>query len=134
MNDNRFAVEDRTAESRYVLLDRGESAGGPGGSVGTDDPGAADGSASEIGEESYLDVTGDGATERIMYHTAVDEAYGGQGLASVLVRFAVEHTISAGMKVVPVCPYVAAWVKKHPEYAEHIVEATPNHLAALRAG
>ncbi len=104
-------------ESRYVLVDRGEG-----------------GAASQvIGEESYAEVTGAAGTERIFYHTAVSPDYSGQGLASVLVRAAVDHTISLGHSVVPVCPYVVTWFKKHSEYAEHEVTATPEHLDALRA-
>ncbi len=116
MPEERFAVENRSVESRYVLLD-----------------GEAEHGSAEIGEESYLDYPAEGATQRIMYHTGVSEQYGGLGLASVLVRAAVEDTIAAGLKVVPVCPYVAAWLPKHPEYADHVVAKTAEHLEALRA-
>lgn len=115
MTQERFAVEDRPEESRYVLIDRGE-----------------DGSeAGVIGEESYVDVEGDHGTERVFFHTGVSDEYSGQGLASVLVGAAVEQVIAAGSAVVPVCPYVVAWVKKHPEFAEHVVPAGPGHLRAV---
>ena len=116
MPEERFIVENRPAESRYVLLDREAERGND-----------------EIGEESYLDYTADGARQRIMYHTGVSEQYGGLGLASVLVRAAVEDTIADGRQVVPVCPYVVAWLPKHPEYAEHVAPKTAEHLEALRA-
>lgn len=116
MPEKRFYVEDRAAESRYVLLDR-----------------EAEHGQNEIGEESYLDYESDGVTQRIMYHTGVSEQYGGLGLASVLVKAAVEDTIAAGRKVVPVCPYVVAWMPKHPEYADSVIEKTAEHLNALRA-
>lgn len=112
MPDQRFFVEKRTAESRFVLLDR--EAGGD-----------------EIGEESYLDVDLDGTTQRIMYHTEVSKEYGGLGLAALLVRTAVEETISEGYAVVPVCPYVAKWLDKNPDYSESVVAPTPEHLQAL---
>ncbi len=51
-------------------------------------------------------------------HTEVDEAYGGRGLASRLVGFALADVRSSGKRVIPHCPYVAAWIKKHPEYAD----------------
>jgi len=114
--EERFTVEKRPAESRYVLLDHEIENGD-----------------AEIGEESYLDYTAAGTPQRIMYHTGVSEQYGGLGLASVLVRAAVEDTISDGRKIVPVCPYVAAWLPKHPEYAEHVAPKTAEHLGALRA-
>lgn len=116
MTDDRFAVEHRPEESRYVLIDRG-----------------ADGAEQKvIGEESYLDVDADGRPQRIFHHTFVSEEYSGQGLASSLVRAAMDDLTSAGFDVVPVCPYVAAWLPKHPEYADHVVQPTPDHLQALR--
>lgn len=116
MSDQRFDVQHRPDESRYALIDNGED--------GT--------AAKEIGEESYLDIPADNRTERIFYHTLVNEEYGGQGLASRLVRVVVEEAITAGLAVVPVCPYVVQWLQKHSEYAEHVVQATPEHLQALR--
>lgn len=111
MTDDRFEVRHEPERSRYVLLD-GEA---------------------EIGEERYLDVEDADRPERILHHTLVTEEYEGQGLASRLVREVVEDTIAAGRAVVPVCPYVARWVTKHPEYAEHVVEPTPEHYRELKA-
>ncbi|MDP5225931.1 MULTISPECIES: GNAT family N-acetyltransferase [Arthrobacter] len=115
MTQERFTVQDRPGESRYVLLDQGED--------GTQEK--------VIGEESYVDVHDDGASQRVLFHTGVDEEYGGQGLASVLVRAAVDDVIASGFAVVPVCPYVAAWLPKHPEYAEHVVQPHRQHLLAV---
>ncbi|QMU98022.1 N-acetyltransferase [Microbacterium esteraromaticum] len=113
MTDGRFVVRDLPGESRYVLIDRGE-----------------DGTQSkEIGEESYVDV-GD---ERVLFHTGVAEEYGGQGLASTLVRAVVDDSVAAGRSIVPVCPYVAAWLPKHPEYQQHVVERRGEHIAAIKA-
>ncbi|MGJ0204181.1 GNAT family N-acetyltransferase [Leucobacter sp. gxy201] len=116
----RFVVEHRESESRFVLLDRGEH------------PGAEGTAAKEIGEESYA-VTGFGEKpHRILYHTFVDPSYSGQGLASVLVREAVDRSIADGFDIVPVCPYVVKWVAKHDdEYAGNIVKPTSKHLAAI---
>ncbi|HJQ06658.1 MAG TPA: GNAT family N-acetyltransferase [Nocardioides sp.] len=47
-------------------------------------------------------------------HTEVDDAYGGQGLASKLVAFALADVRTQGKRIIPHCPYVAAWIKKHP--------------------
>lgn len=130
MSDQQFEVQHRAEQSRFVLVDRGTGDGGSGDGTGV---------AQEAGEERYLDVEIDGtdgagrAPERIFFHTVVHDAYGGQGLASQLVREAVDQTIAEGRAIVPVCPYVVAWVNKHPEVAEHVVEATPAHLRALRA-
>lgn len=60
----------------------------------------------------------DGAGSRAFTHTEVSDAYAGQGVASGLARFAVEDVRDAGLRLVPYCPYIARWLKKHPEYAE----------------
>jgi hypothetical protein len=49
-------------------------------------------------------------------HTEVDDAYGGQGLASRLVAFALADVRSSGKRIIAHCPYVASWLTKHPEY------------------
>lgn len=51
-------------------------------------------------------------------HTEVDDAYEGQGLASRLVRFALDDVRAAGKRVIPHCPYVARWLTRHEEYAD----------------
>lgn len=69
--------------------------------------------------------------QRIFYHTVVDDAYAGQGLASRLARYALDDTIDAGFPIVPVCPYIAGWLRKHPDYQPHAVPVLPEHLAAV---
>lgn len=87
-----------------------------------------------IGAAHFRDFDGAQGTERIFFHTTVDEEYGGQGLASIMVKFALENTIAAGAKIVAVCPYVKAYVAKHTEYNEHLVAPTPAHLEILPRG
>lgn len=115
MATERFDVQHHPDESRYVLVDHGED-----GSQNT-----------EIGVEQYVDM--DGAAERVFFHTLVSEDYSGQGLASLLVRAAVDDAIASGRAIVPVCPYVARWLPKHPEYADHVVQPAAAHLDAVRA-
>ena len=55
---------------------------------------------------------------RAFVHTEVDPEFGGRGLAGTLVTEALADTRAAGMRIVPYCPYVSAWLKKHPEYEE----------------
>ena len=113
MTEERFTVRHLPDQSRYALIDRG-----------------ADGSQSkEIGEESYVDV-GD---ERVLFHTGVSEEYAGRRLASTLVRAVVDDTIASGHRIVPVCPYVAAWLPKHPEYQDHVADRRDAHVAAIKA-
>lgn len=49
-------------------------------------------------------------------HTEVDDAYGGQGLASKLVGFALDDVREQGQRFVAHCPYVVKWLERHPEY------------------
>lgn len=112
----QFEVRDRTEESRYVLIDKDTTEHDP-----------------VIGQEAYVDVDSDDGIQRVLYHTEVSPAYGGQGLGSFLVKAVVEDTIARGYAVVPVCPYVAKWLPRHPAYAAHVVQPTPAHLRAVEA-
>ena len=84
-----------------------------------------------IGTAQYLAYDGAAEPERIFYHTVVDEEYGGQGLGSKLATFALDSTAAAGLKIVPVCPYIRAFLDRHQEYAPDVVVVGPEHLAAL---
>jgi uncharacterized protein len=84
-----------------------------------------------IGRAHYLPHGNVAEPERIFYHTVVDEGYGGQGLGSKLATFAVESTVAAGLKIVPVCPYINAFLGRHREYAEHVLVVRPEHLDAV---
>lgn len=55
-------------------------------------------------------------------HTEVGDAYAGQGLAGKLVRFALDDVKGRGLAVLPECPYVRAWIAKHPEYVALVPE------------
>ncbi len=48
-------------------------------------------------------------------HTEVDDAYGGQGLGSKLARGALDGARGAGLAVLPPCPFIARYIKKHPQ-------------------
>ena len=50
-------------------------------------------------------------------HTGVPPELGGRGLAAEITKFALDYAQSHGWKVIPQCSYVAAYIKKHPEYA-----------------
>jgi uncharacterized protein len=61
---------------------------------------------------------------RTFPHTEVDDAFQGRGLATILIGEALQQTRDAGLRIVPVCKTVAAYVKKHPELND-VVDA-PN--------
>jgi len=81
------------------------------------------------GFTQYLDRD----AQRVFYHTEVDEAFAGQGLASVLVRQALTETREAGRRVVPVCPYVAKFVQRHEEFADVTDPVTPETVNWLES-
>jgi predicted GNAT family acetyltransferase len=51
-------------------------------------------------------------------HTLVPEAIGGRGVAAELTRFALETARANGWKVVPLCSYAVAYLRRHPEYGD----------------
>lgn len=51
-------------------------------------------------------------------HTYADPAFRGTGAASRLVQHVFDLARSAGLRIVPSCPYIPVWVGRHPEAAE----------------
>ncbi|HEY5962575.1 MAG TPA: GNAT family N-acetyltransferase [Xanthobacteraceae bacterium] len=51
-------------------------------------------------------------------HTEVPYALQGQGIASRLVRGALEAARAEGLKVVPRCSFVSAYIARHPEFGD----------------
>jgi predicted GNAT family acetyltransferase len=64
------------------------------------------------------------ATTWILIHTEVDEGHSGQGIGSAVARFALDDVRAKGGRVVPICPFVAAFIKRHPEYQDLIDHET----------
>jgi predicted GNAT family acetyltransferase len=56
-----------------------------------------------------------------LVHTDVDPKWEGHGVGSALVQGALDDIRVRGLKVRPLCPFVAAYIRRHPEY-EEIVE------------
>jgi predicted GNAT family acetyltransferase len=52
----------------------------------------------------------------IFTHTAVPPADEGKGIGARLVRAALDDARQRGFKIVPACSFVAAFVRRHPEY------------------
>lgn len=105
-NNDTITVVDRPERRRFSVMDAG----------------------TEIGKTQYVDHDG----RRVFFHTEVDEAYGGRGLASDLVRTALETTLSQGLVPVGVCPYVHAWLEKHPDMKAKASEPNESDFGALR--
>lgn len=60
----------------------------------------------------------------LLTHTEVPEAAEGDGHGGALVRAAFDHARREGLRVVPICPFVAAWVERHPDQADLVDRAS----------
>ena len=97
--DDDVKVEHRPDERRYTLLVGGE----------------------EAGELVYRDRGGDVLA---LLHTEVDPAKRRRGLGSQFVAAVLDDIRERGLRVVPICPFVEAYVSAHPAYAG-LVAADP---------
>jgi uncharacterized protein len=52
-----------------------------------------------------------------MVHTEVEPAYEGRGLGSELARAALADVRERGLQLIPACPFISAYLKRHPEAA-----------------
>lgn len=62
----------------------------------------------------YRDAPG----RRIFTHTEVDPAFEGHGVGGVLASAALDDVRRSGLEVVPQCPFIAAYIERHPAYAD----------------
>lgn len=47
-------------------------------------------------------------------HAEIDDAYDGEGLGSKLARHVLDAAREAGLAVLPACPFIARYIKRHP--------------------
>ena len=52
----------------------------------------------------------------LLTHTEVPEAYEGRGIGSHLARHVLDYARTEGYRVQALCPFIAAYVERHPEY------------------
>ncbi len=91
-----------------------------------------DAQISDNRERSRFEVTVEGHVAHADYridgdvitftHTIVPPALEGRGIASRLILHALNDVRARGLRVVPQCPFVAAYIRKHPEWADLLVE------------
>jgi len=62
----------------------------------------------------------DRGDSRVFTHTVVDSAYEGRGLGSRLARFVLEDAVAQGKRIVPLCPFIAAYLKRHHDFDAHV--------------
>ncbi|MDQ0758872.1 GNAT family N-acetyltransferase [Streptomyces canus] len=83
------------------------------------------------GRRAGLAAYRDRGAQRVFFHTEVDDAFAGQGLGAELVQAALADVRESGKRVVPVCPYVAKFLKRHGEFADITDPVTPDVLGWL---
>ncbi|MEU7142608.1 GNAT family N-acetyltransferase [Nocardia sp. NPDC046473] len=59
--------------------------------------------------------------ETVFIHTEIDGAFSGKGLGSTLAKHAVEDVIERGRVIRPLCPFIKAYLEKHPQYDAHVI-------------
>ena len=90
----------------------------PGGLVVADEPGAQryearlDGRV--VGYSEYRRVQG----RVIFFHTEVDPEFEGKGIGSRLASGALDDVRAQGLKITVKCPFIAAYLKRHPAYQD----------------
>ena len=70
----------------------------------------------EDGSEAYLEYTERQPGTLDLAHTIVPSPFRGHGIGSDLVERVLRYARDEGHEVVPSCPFVAAFIRKHPEY------------------
>ncbi|TDC62481.1 N-acetyltransferase [Actinomadura sp. GC306] len=53
-------------------------------------------------------------------HTEVDPAFKGKGVGGSLARGVLDDLREKNLSVVPVCPFIAGWIDKHPDYRDMV--------------
>jgi uncharacterized protein len=54
-------------------------------------------------------------------HSETPAELQGRGYASALAKFALDRDLAAGRRVIPSCPFVRTYIKRHPEYASLVL-------------
>lgn len=55
-------------------------------------------------------------------HTEVQPAFEGRGFGSKLAAFALDEVRKRGLHAIPMCPFIAAYIRRHPEYLDLVTE------------
>lgn len=57
-----------------------------------------------------------------LVHTEIDEEFEGRGLGSQLISFALDDARERGLAVLPFCPFVNDYMRRHRQYVELVPE------------
>ncbi len=65
-----------------------------------------------------------------LVHTEIHPRFEGHGLASTLIRSVLDTERERGQQILPVCPFVKAYLQKHPDYVDLVPESR-RHMFGL---
>jgi len=65
----------------------------------------------------------DARSGRAFEHTVIATEYQGMGLASQLIRYALDEARATGRNVLPFCPFVRSFIQRHPAYVDLVSQA-----------
>jgi len=60
----------------------------------------------------------------VFTHTEVDEAMEGKGVGSAIAKAALDDLRAKGTRVVALCPFIADYIERHPEYQDLVTQPT----------
>lgn len=66
----------------------------------------------EVARIEYIKAQG----RIFLTHTEVPENLEGKGIGSALIKQALDNIQEKGLILVPLCPFVTAYIRQHPEY------------------
>jgi predicted GNAT family acetyltransferase len=127
---------------RQFQCDRHQGPAGPGPVAGNVRVMAATGiEVHDVPDRTRYEVTVDGRLAgfaayretqgvRVFTHTEVDDDYEGRGVGSALARGALDEARAAGRRIVALCPFIFAYISRHPEYADLIDDRMDRALRA----
>jgi predicted GNAT family acetyltransferase len=57
----------------------------------------------------------------VFVHTEVFAGFEGRGIGSRLAAWALDDVRGRGLRATPLCPFIAGWIRAHPEYRDLVV-------------
>jgi predicted GNAT family acetyltransferase len=102
MTEPNIEVRDHRDKSRYEVLADGELAG----------------------FAQYVMRGG----RLVFVHTEVDDAYEGRGIGSRLAAGALDDARARGLRILPLCPFIASFIERHSEYDDLVDHEKLAHL------
>ncbi len=66
----------------------------------------------------------------VVTHTEVGDEFEGRGIASAIAEAVLTKVRDDGQRIVPLCPFFAGYIERHPEFEDLVDRATYDHLTS----